>query len=100
MILYRAFPDNHWLLERVMLSTSILELLGTTVETAIVMWLFGSLWSRWTLPFKVVTPMLHFLFSCAQLWGAYIFLQLYKSQRQKRKTKEREAVNDEQKAEC
>ena len=83
-----------------MLSTSVLELLGTVIETALVMWLFGSLRSRWTLPFKVVTPMLHFLFSCAQLWGAYIFLQLYKSQRQKRKTKDREGVNGKQKAKC
>lgn len=52
-----------------------------TIETAVVMWLFGGLWSRWTLPFKIVTPILHVVFSIAQLWGAIIFRRMWKNQK-------------------
>ena len=60
-----------------------MEVCGTTLETIVVFWLFGSLWSKWTLPFKVVTPILHVLFSCAQGWGAYVFWQLSKKEARK-----------------
>ena len=61
----------------------LLELFGTVTETAVVMWLFASLWSRWSLSLKVVTPILHILFSAAQLWGAYVFYKLWKQQEKK-----------------
>lgn len=83
MILYRTNKDDHGLLSKVFSATMILELAGTTIETAVTMWLFGSLWHRWSLPLKVITPILHLLFSAAQLWGAYIFRQLAAEQRQK-----------------
>jgi hypothetical protein len=44
------------------------------------MYLFGSLWNRWTIAFKVTTPMLHVLFASAQLWGSYNFYRMYKKQ--------------------
>lgn len=44
------------------------------------MWLFAGLWSRWTLSFKVATPILHVVFSVAQLWGAIIFRRMWKHQ--------------------
>jgi hypothetical protein len=44
------------------------------------MYLFGSLWTRWTIAFKVTTPMLHVLFASAQLWGSYNFYRMYKRQ--------------------
>ena len=44
------------------------------------MYLFGSLWSHWTLAFKIATPMLHLLFASAQLWGSWCFYKLYKKQ--------------------
>jgi len=50
------------------------------------MWLFGSLWSRWTIAFKVTTPMLHVLFMSAQMWGSWNFWKMY--QRQVRLLKE------------
>jgi len=56
---------------------------GTPLETIVVMYLFGSLWHRWTLPFRVVTPMLHLLFSAAQPWGAWIFFGMAKNQSRK-----------------
>ena len=40
--------------------------------------MFGSLWDRWSLSFKICTPLLHILFSFAQLWGARVFYMLYK----------------------
>ncbi|KAM3075832.1 hypothetical protein ACMFMG_007957 [Clarireedia jacksonii] len=44
------------------------------------MYLFGSLWPRWTLAFKITTPMLHVLFASAQLWGSWCFYKMYKKQ--------------------
>lgn len=37
------------------------------------MWIFGTLWEKWNLAFKIVTPSLHVLFTVAQLWGAWVF---------------------------
>jgi hypothetical protein len=70
IILYRVYPTNHNLLCKVFCFSSITTFAGTIVETITVTWLFGSLWHRWTLPFKIVTPILHVLFSAAQLFGA------------------------------
>ena len=44
------------------------------------MYLFGSLWFRWTLAFKIVTPIFHVLFSAAQLWGSFILFKMWKRQ--------------------
>lgn len=60
-----------------------MELAGTTLETIVVFWLFASLWDQWTLPFRIVTPILHLLFSCAQLWGAWVFWNLSKKEARK-----------------
>lgn len=65
------------------MSVAIMEIMGTVLETTVVFWLFGSLWDKWTLPFRVVTPILHALFSCAQLWGAWVFWNLSKKEARK-----------------
>lgn len=93
MILYRLLPasDNmsakslhfHGLMSRIFLSVAIMEISGTILETTVVFWLFASLWDKWTLPFKVVTPILHLLFSCAQIWGAWVFWNLSKKEARK-----------------
>lgn len=93
MILYRLLPASndqsvkalkfHALMSRIFLSVAIMELAGTTLETTLVFWLFASLWDQWTLPFLVVTPILHVLFSCAQLWGAWVFWNLSKKEARK-----------------
>ncbi|OJD29837.1 uncharacterized protein BKCO1_7100024 [Diplodia corticola] len=80
IILYRVYPDDHVFLARVFKASCFTELAGTTTETAVVMWLFGSLWHRWTLAFKISTPILHVVFSAAQLWGAIIFRRMWKHQ--------------------
>lgn len=90
MILYRLQTNNHHLLAFTFKATMILELVGTITETAVVMWLFGSLWSRWSISLKVVTPILHVLFSAAQLWGAWVFYKLWRQQKQKLCVKDNE----------
>ena len=42
--------------------------------------MFGSLWSRWTTTFKVVTPLLHVAFSATQMHGSYNFYKMRKRQ--------------------
>ena len=81
MILYRLRSDRHSLMYRLFLGTSVAEITGTTFETLVVFWLWGTLWQQWTLPFKIVTPILHALFSSAQLFGAWIFWQLAKKEK-------------------
>ena len=83
MIIYRIYPSNQQLLSRIFYLTMFLELFGTTVETGIVMWLFGTLWKTWALSLKVATPLLHILFSAAQLWGAFIFYKMARQTRRK-----------------
>lgn len=80
IILYRIYPKDHEFLIKVFRAATFTEAAGTLIETVVVMWLFGGLWERWTLPFKVITPILHVLFSIAQLWGAIIFWRMYKRQ--------------------
>ena len=53
---------------------------GTCAETIVTMYLFGVLWSKWELAFKVTTPMLHLAFSAAQVHGSMVFYRMYKRQ--------------------
>ncbi|KAJ4146849.1 hypothetical protein LMH87_001408 [Akanthomyces muscarius] len=85
MIYYRVHVSDHQLLARVFYATALLEVVGTTVETAIVMFLFGSLWEKWSMSLKIATPFLHMLFSVAQLWGAWIFYKMAKAEQTKYK---------------
>ncbi|KAF2654858.1 hypothetical protein K491DRAFT_631106 [Lophiostoma macrostomum CBS 122681] len=81
IIMYRLYPTDHHILCRIFLFSCITTFAGTVFETVIIMWLFGSLWHRWTLPFKIVTPILHVVFSAAQLWGAKNFHSMWLKQR-------------------
>jgi hypothetical protein len=55
-------------------------LIGTISETVLAMYFFGLLWHRWSLGFKITTPMLHIAFSAAQLHGTRIFYAIWKKQ--------------------
>lgn len=44
------------------------------------MFLFGCLWDRWQLAFKVTTPILHVAFSAAQIHGSCVFWRMYQRQ--------------------
>ncbi|KAF2030189.1 hypothetical protein EK21DRAFT_112109 [Setomelanomma holmii] len=82
IILYRMRPKDHDFLRKVFFSSMVVTFTGTVVETIAVMYIWGWAWDRWTLAFKVVTPILHVVFSCAQLWGAYNFYKMWKKQKQ------------------
>jgi len=80
IILYRIYPSSHRFLQRLFTISCIVTFLGTLFETAVVMYVFGSLWSRWITAFKVVTPLLHVAFSATQLHGSLIFYRMAKRQ--------------------
>ncbi|KAH6616841.1 hypothetical protein C7974DRAFT_53365 [Boeremia exigua] len=84
IILYRVYPTRHDFLAKVFCFSCISTFAGTVIETITVMWLFGSLWDRWTLPFKIVTPLLHAIFSAAQLFGARNFRSMWLHQKRLR----------------
>ncbi|PSK49405.1 hypothetical protein B9Z65_8200 [Elsinoe australis] len=77
MLIYRQDPANYQRNAKIMRALAVGEAASTVIETIVVMTLFGSLWQQWTLVFKVVTPILHVLFSVAQLHGARIFWGMY-----------------------
>jgi hypothetical protein len=80
-ILYRIYPRNANLLAYVFGSTFIVSLMGTIAETVMIMTLFGQSWDKWDLSFKVVTPILHVLFTIAQLHAARILLAMWAKQK-------------------
>jgi hypothetical protein len=82
IILYRMYPTDHNYLRKIFLSAGIVTFVGTIIETVAVMYLWGWAWDRWTMAFKIVTPILHVIFSAAQLWGAFNFYKLWKKQKQ------------------
>jgi hypothetical protein len=45
------------------------------------MYLFGSLWDRWIIAFKIVTPVLHVAFSAAQLHGTWVFYKMWQKEK-------------------
>ncbi|KAJ7662954.1 hypothetical protein B0H17DRAFT_1093040 [Mycena rosella] len=80
IILYRVYPDSHHFLATLFRVACFTTLVGTTAETIVAMYLFGQLWSRWTLSFKIATPILHVAFSAAQFHGTRIFYRMWKKQ--------------------
>lgn len=93
IILYRVYPNSHGFLKSLFKTAMITTLTGTTAETVLTMYLFGSLWDRWTIAFKITTPMLHLLFMSCQLWGSYNFYKMYK--RQQRLIQKKEGQTDD-----
>lgn len=83
MIIYRLYPGRYFMMYKIFLTIAVAEIVGTTLETVVVFWLWSTLWKQWTLPFKIVTPILHALFSAAQLFGAWIFWKLARKERSK-----------------
>ncbi|KAA8641977.1 uncharacterized protein ATNIH1004_010916 [Aspergillus tanneri] len=81
IVLYRVYPQRHRFLSRVFLLSCITTAFGTLCETVVIMFLFGCLWQRWQIAFKVITPMLHAAFSAAQIHGSVVFWRMYRRQR-------------------
>jgi hypothetical protein len=68
------------------------SLIGTVAETATILGLYGALWHRWTITMKVLIPILHCIFTAAQLWGEYCTWNLW--QQEKRKAKRSQVDGD------
>ncbi|KDR80992.1 hypothetical protein GALMADRAFT_61294 [Galerina marginata CBS 339.88] len=80
IILYRVYPTSHYFLANVFKFACITTFIGTISETVLTMYVFGTLWNRWPLSFKILTPILHIAFSAAQFHGTRIFYGLWKRQ--------------------
>lgn len=80
LILYRIYPTSHAFLASTFRIACITTLIGTISETILAMYFFGLLWDRWSLGFKISTPMLHLAFSAAQFHGTRIFYVIWKKQ--------------------
>jgi hypothetical protein len=61
------------------------SLIGTIAETATIFGLYGSLYSRWTVTMKVLIPVLHCIFTAAQLWGEKCTWDLWQQEKTKAK---------------
>ncbi|KAJ7109256.1 hypothetical protein C8R44DRAFT_884320 [Mycena epipterygia] len=99
IILYRVYPDSHRFLATLFRAACFTTFFGTTAETVVAMYLFGQLWSRWTLPFKIATPVLHIAFSAAQFHGTRIFYRMWKKQQKiirDQRDQEKQAAKEEE----
>jgi hypothetical protein len=79
----RIYPNNHrrsWNWNR---SACIGTLLATAIETTVIMWQFGAAWRLWNLEFKVATPILHCVFSTAQVWGSKNYWCMWQAEQRK-----------------
>jgi hypothetical protein len=94
-VLYRIYPNRHGLLAYVFGSTMLLNVCGTFAETVMIMTLFGQSWSRWELPFKIITPILHVLFTVAQLHCARVLFALWVKEKKRLYEEERRIMDPE-----
>jgi hypothetical protein len=81
IILYRVYNDNHYFLMNVFLGTCLITICGTIAESFMIFVFLAQSWSRWELAFKIVTPILHVVFSMAQVHGSRILFSLYLKQK-------------------
>ena len=80
MIIYRIYPTSHPFLAKVFKFVCIITLIGTILETVLTMYMFRTLWSRWSLAFKIIIPLLHIAFSAAQFQGTRSFYKMWREQ--------------------
>ena len=80
-VLYRLRPNSHQFLVYLFASTCAITIIGSTIETIVIMVLFGQSWEKWALEFKIITPILHVIFTLAQLHGSKILFLMYKKQK-------------------
>ena len=78
MLIKRFYPSNHLRVRNWMRAACIGTGIGTFVETICIMWFFGDDWKVWTLGFKIATPILHVVFSAAQIWGTVNWYQMWR----------------------
>ena len=59
--------------------------IGTVAETATILGLYGALWHKWTLTMKIMIPILHCIFTAAQLWGEKCTWEIWQQEKKKSK---------------
>ena len=80
-VLYRLHPTNHHFLSYLFASTCAITIVGSLAETIMIMTLFGQSWDKWAIEFKIITPILHIIFTLAQLHGSRILYSMYQKQK-------------------
>lgn len=81
MVLYRLYPTRHLFLFRALRAAMAISVFSTITEIAIVGWLYGALFDRWSTLNKALTPMLFFAFILAQIWSAICLWRIGNSRR-------------------
>lgn len=94
-VLYRLRANDHNFLSYLFASTCIITILGSVAETIMIMTLFGQSWDKWEIEFKIVTPILHIIFTLAQLHGSRILFAMYKKQKRYLAAEERVLMDPE-----
>ncbi|EUC42832.1 hypothetical protein COCMIDRAFT_7621 [Bipolaris oryzae ATCC 44560] len=94
MIIYR---DPDVTSEKLMRAFSIAfwcSSIGTLAETGTIFGLYGALFHKWTLTMKVLIPILHCIFTAAQVWGEYCTWCLWQQEKRKLASGERKGKDD------
>lgn len=81
IVVYRLQSGRHLLLKRLFLTTFIIQSVSIITQTGVVIWLLVTYWDKWLFGLKISSPILHTLFSLAQMHGAGITYKLYKKQK-------------------
>ncbi|EUC30263.1 hypothetical protein COCCADRAFT_104404 [Bipolaris zeicola 26-R-13] len=83
MIIYR---DPEVTSEKLLRSFSVAfwcSSIGTLAETGTIFGLYGALFHRWTLTMKIMIPILHCIFTAAQVWGEWCTWSLWQQEKRK-----------------
>ncbi|KAF1918593.1 hypothetical protein BDU57DRAFT_444282 [Ampelomyces quisqualis] len=83
IILYRVYANDHKFLSYILLSATIIKPISTIVQTIVVLYVWAYAWDRWTLGFKILVPIIHFLFTVAQISATKTFYSMWQRQKQK-----------------
>lgn len=76
LIIYRLYPKEHRRLLFWFRAAFVATIASTVLETIIILWIYIALFHRWHTALKVATPLLHVLFTAAQLWSAWCLWKL------------------------
>lgn len=93
MLLYKRSRDNTAMLARGFRIVAFMSFTGTFLEQFAIGYLFIHHWHVWDLSLKILSPILHVCFACAQIHSGRIFLALSRKMAREEKAK-RDRRND------
>lgn len=104
IILYRVYPDSHGFLCTLFRTACLTTFVGTISEIILITYLFGQLWDRWSISFKIMTPIVQIAFSAAQLHDSNGFYKMWKKQqrllKEQHDSEKRTVGSEEHRDEC